>query len=704
MQLLSESPGGRRLPAQGPRRRRRGVRRARCGGSATAGRPSIPRSSPSCSAGCEGTDPLAELTPREREVLALMAEGWSNQAIAERARDHRAQRGEARVEHLRQARPARHRRRAPPRARGAALPAVLNRTAHPRSAVPQDTGGPGSRRTRGAAHGTRSEGISAHADRPAPARCRRRHRPPQPSAPATSSAATARATPPSTRCAACRVEIAAGRLTAVMGPSGSGKSTLMHILAGLDRPTSGEVADRRRRHHRPRRRPLTAAAPRAHRVHLPVLQPAPDAHGGREHRAAAELAGGKPDPAWFDQLDRRGRPRRPPPTARPSSPAASSSASPSPARSSRGRRVMFADEPTGNLDSTTSGEILALLRDVRRRLGQTTVMVTHDAHAAAIADRVLFLADGRHRPRPGRVQRARDPRDARGGERPMIGVALKGLAARKVRALLTALAVVIGVSMVSGTYILTDTMQKAFDGIFDSSYAQTDAVIDGKEIVKGSTSGSATRPGRRCSTEVRALPEVEAAGGTIAPDEHRRSRDHRPRRQAVGGQAAPTFGLGYDTAQPRFSPLKLKTRRLAQGPDAGRHRRRHRRRASTSRVGDTVRSPRSAAQAATESPASPRSATSTRSAAHDGDLRLPTAQQPAAQGGVYDGISIAAKDGTSPAAAGRARSSRSFPTRCRSGRAPSRPRRTRRTPTRAGLHPLLPPRLRRRSRCSSARS
>ena len=76
----------------------------------------------------------------------------------------------------------------------------------------------------------------------------------------------------------------------------------------------------------------------------------------------------------------------------------------------------------------------------------------------------------------------------------MIAVALKGLAARKVRALLTALAVVIGVSMISGTYILTDTMQKAFDGIFDSSYAQTDAVIGGKEIVKGSTSGSATVP------------------------------------------------------------------------------------------------------------------------------------------------------------------------------------------------------------------
>src|SRR5262245_2167746 len=97
----------------------------------------------------------------------------------------------------------------------------------------------------------------------------------------------------------------------------------------------------------------------------------------------------------------------------------------------------------------------------------------------------------------------------------MMSVALKGLAARKVRALLTALAVVIGVSMISGTYILTDTMQKAFDGIFESSYAQTDAVISGKEIVKNSSSGNATVPASLL-TQVRDLPEVEAAGGTIA--------------------------------------------------------------------------------------------------------------------------------------------------------------------------------------------
>ena len=75
----------------------------------------------------------------------------------------------------------------------------------------------------------------------------------------------------------------------------------------------------------------------------------------------------------------------------------------------------------------------------------------------------------------------------------MIAVALKGLAGRKVRALLTALAVVIGISMVSGTYILTDTMQKSFDGLFAATYDKTDAVISGKEIVKDSTTGSSAR-------------------------------------------------------------------------------------------------------------------------------------------------------------------------------------------------------------------
>src|SRR3712207_3643851 len=140
----------------------------------------------------------------------------------------------------------------------------------------------------------------------------------------------------------------------------------------------------------------------------------------------------------------------------------------------------------------------------------------------------------------------------------MIAVALKGLAGRKVRALLTAFAVVIGVAMVSGTLVLTDTMQRAFDGIFTASYDETDAVIAGKEIVKGSQSGAATVP-ERLLAKVRALPEVEAAGGTIAPDESNKAEILARDGTVRGSADAPQFGLGIEPSQPQFSPLKLKT-------------------------------------------------------------------------------------------------------------------------------------------------
>jgi putative ABC transport system ATP-binding protein len=190
------------------------------------------------------------------------------------------------------------------------------------------------------------------------------------------------------------LDVPHGQLTAVMGPSGSGKSTLMHILAGLDRPTSGEV---------------TIAG-----TNLSTLDDTDLTKLRREHigfvfqffnllpMLSAEenivlplsIAGEKPDKAWVDEiLDKVGlKDRR---KHRPSELSGGQQQRVAIGRALVNRpTIVFADEPTGNLDSKTSGEILELLERSVRELGQTIVMVTHESRAAAIADRVLFLADG----------------------------------------------------------------------------------------------------------------------------------------------------------------------------------------------------------------------------------------------------------------------------------------------------------------------
>jgi putative ABC transport system ATP-binding protein len=190
------------------------------------------------------------------------------------------------------------------------------------------------------------------------------------------------------------VDIAAGRLTAVMGPSGSGKSTLMHILAGLDQPTSGEVTVAGVDIGRMDDAELTLLR----RDHIGFIfqffNLLPMLTAAENIALPLKLAGGKPDQAWLDELVATvGLTNRL--SHRPAELSGGQQQRVAVARALVSRpTVMFADEPTGNLDSTTSGEILSLLRRSVDDLGQTTVMVTHDAHAAAIADRVLFLADG----------------------------------------------------------------------------------------------------------------------------------------------------------------------------------------------------------------------------------------------------------------------------------------------------------------------
>jgi putative ABC transport system ATP-binding protein len=192
----------------------------------------------------------------------------------------------------------------------------------------------------------------------------------------------------------CSIEVRRGELTAVMGPSGSGKSTLMHILAGLDRPTTGSVSIEGHDVTKLGDNDLT----KLRREHIGFIfqffNLLPMLTAEENIRLPLELAGGKIDRAWLEEVIKRTGldDRR---THRPSELSGGQQQRVAIARALASRpTVIFADEPTGNLDSATSGEILDLLHEMVADFQQTIVMVTHDARAASIADRILFLADG----------------------------------------------------------------------------------------------------------------------------------------------------------------------------------------------------------------------------------------------------------------------------------------------------------------------
>jgi putative ABC transport system ATP-binding protein len=189
--------------------------------------------------------------------------------------------------------------------------------------------------------------------------------------------------------------IDSGRFTAIMGPSGSGKSTLMHCLAGLDQATSGDVVVGDQQLGSMSDNELT----RFRRDHVGFVFQAfnllPMLTAKQNILLPLDLAGVDPDWSWFDELirvlsiaDRLGH--RPPQLS------GGQQQRVAVARALMSRpRIVFADEPTGNLDTRTSSEVLGFLRRSVRELDQTVVMVTHDASAAAYADRVVLVADGR---------------------------------------------------------------------------------------------------------------------------------------------------------------------------------------------------------------------------------------------------------------------------------------------------------------------
>jgi putative ABC transport system ATP-binding protein len=191
------------------------------------------------------------------------------------------------------------------------------------------------------------------------------------------------------------VEFERGRFTAVMGPSGSGKSTLMHCMAGLDVPTSGRAFVGDREIGRLDDAGLTQL--RRDRIGF-VFQSfnlVPTLTAGENITLPADLAGAGVDRAWFGYLvEQLGIADRL--SHRPAELSGGQQQRTACARALVGRpELIFADEPTGNLDSRASAEVLGFLRDAVTEHLQSIVMVTHDPHAAAYADRVVFLADGR---------------------------------------------------------------------------------------------------------------------------------------------------------------------------------------------------------------------------------------------------------------------------------------------------------------------
>ncbi len=191
------------------------------------------------------------------------------------------------------------------------------------------------------------------------------------------------------------IEFPVGRFTAIMGPSGSGKSTLMHCLAGLDTITSGQVLLGEVDIATLNDKKLTAM--RRDRVGFIFQQfnLLPTLTAQENITLPLDIAGTKVDQQWFDQVvdavDLRDRLRH-----RPAELSGGQQQRVACARALVSKpAVVFADEPTGNLDSAASDEVLSFLQRSVRDFGQTVVMVTHDPHSASYADRVVFLADGR---------------------------------------------------------------------------------------------------------------------------------------------------------------------------------------------------------------------------------------------------------------------------------------------------------------------
>ena len=268
------------------------------------------------------------------------------------------------------------------------------------------------------------------------------------------------------------LDLAAGQFTAVMGPSGSGKSTLMHCCAALDTADSGSVFIGEQDLSSLKDKGLTRLRRDEIGFVFQSYNLVPTLTAEENILLPLAIAGRKPDREWYDgviatvQLADRLK-------HKPNELSGGQQQRVAVARALVSRpRIVFADEPTGNLDSRSGAEVLELLRRSVDEHGQTIVMVTHDPVAAAYTDRVVFLADGKvvdemRSPDREDVLEVHDPDDDRGrGEGlSVFKFAWKSLLARKVRLLLSTFAIVLGVAFVVGSLVFTDCSDRSFNAI-----------------------------------------------------------------------------------------------------------------------------------------------------------------------------------------------------------------------------------------------
>ena len=338
------------------------------------------------------------------------------------------------------------------------------------------------------------------------------------------------------------VDFYEGQFTAIMGPSGSGKSTLMHCIAGLDELTKGSAISDGTNLSTLKDKELTELRREKIGFVFQSFNLVPTLTANENIRLPLMLGNNKGDEAWIQKVidtvhlqDRL--------THRPSELSGGQQQRVAVARALASQpRIIFADEPTGNLDSITGAEILTFMRKAVDDLGQTIVMVTHDPVAAAYADRIIFLADGHivNEMTEPTAERVLDLMKSIGHEA-VFRIALKGILGRKARLILTSLAVILGTSFLAGTSVFSDTLNRTFDNLFSDVFKNVDAYVRSTQVIEADF-GLEER--QRITSDLVAIVEKVPGVRDASPDIQAFARIIGKNGKPLGsdGQGPPTFG------------------------------------------------------------------------------------------------------------------------------------------------------------------